>query len=169
MEPQLTNTIDSTSFSKIVTDSKKSLETEPTKRKRRTREELMADPNFQTKGRKPLESQTAPLTSSQTVSLTPVDRTKELQPAFKLYSELLLAKPLECPDLALTDQESQALAQVTSNLMNAFPEYFNNSDPRVAAILGAAFVAAPIGYSKYKIYKSIKPKAVVPEKENVPA
>lgn len=170
MAPQLNNTISSDSFSKVVADSKKSLIAEPTKRKRRTREELMADPNFQTKGRKPLETVNTVASPAPIIPMTPIDRTKEIQPALKLYSELFLAKPLECPEIALTEEESLALAQVTNNLMNAFPEYFNNTDPRVAAILGAAFVAAPIGYSKYKIYKSIKAKPL-PEikKENVPA
>ena len=42
--------------------------------------------------------------------------------------------------------------------MNAFPEYFNNHDPKVMAIGGLVAVAAPIGYMKYQIYKEVKLK-----------
>lgn len=144
-------------FSKVIADSTKALASEPTKRKRRTRAEIESDNlksgSFQhdanrgplaTTSYSPLSNQFAP---------APIDRTKELTPAFKLYSEIFLAKPIGCPELSLSDDEAEALAKVTSNLMNAFPEYFNTNDPKMSALLGLVMVAGPIGYSKYKIYR----------------
>lgn len=152
---QQTHSID---ISKIVDESKANLMNEPTKRKRRTKAELLADPNYVARNSQSQQSPTA-------TSLIQKDRTQELKPAFELYSDLFLAKPLEIPELKLSEEEAQALAQVTNNLMNAFPEYFNSSDPKVAAIMGAVFVAAPIGYSKYKIYNREMMKR---EKQNEP-
>lgn len=141
-------------FSKVIQDSQKALANEPTKRKRRTRAEIEADnkrvgtttnistnPTTQLNGYGPMVPQPV------------IDRTKELAPAFKLYSEIFLAKPIGCPELSLSVDESEALAKVTSNLMNAFPEYFNTNDPKMSALLGLVMVAGPIGYSKYKIYR----------------
>ena len=140
-------------FSKIIDQSAENLKKEKPKRHRRTKAELEADklnPSAQ-------PARTSLATMPQGLQ-TPIDRTKELKPFFQMYSELLFASPMECPDLKLSDSESQALAEVTNNLMNAFPEYFNNHDPKVMAIGGLVAVAAPIGYMKYQIYKEVKLK-----------
>lgn len=141
-------------LSKVIADSTKALASEPTKRKRRTRAEIEADNNRVASSG--TMSQSAPQVHNNGMPVfnpPPIDRTKELAPAFKLYSEIFLAKPIGCPELSLSDDESEALAKVTSNLMNAFPEYFNTNDPRMSALLGLVMVAGPIGYSKYKIYR----------------
>lgn len=135
-------------ISKIINDSNHAIKNEKPKRVRRTKAQIEAD-------------KLNPQASTQTTAvpnqpIQPVDRTKELKPAFLLYSDLLIAKPLECADLKLSDEEAEALAQCTSNLMNAFPEYFNSADPKVAAIFGACFTILPVGYSKYRIYQQHK-------------
>lgn len=142
-------------FSSVIAQSQKALANEPTKRKRRTRAEIEADSaNSRVMG---ANNGTTNIQQNNNIpqfnTVQPIDRTKELTPAFKLYSEIFFAKPIGCPELSLSDEESEALAKVTSNLMNAFPEYFNSSDPRVSALIGLVMVAGPIGYSKYKIYR----------------
>lgn len=144
-------------LNKIVEDSKRNLINEKPKRVRRTRAEIEAA------SKQPEARQNLSALSSQTsFPQANVDRTKELKPAFLLYSDLFLAKPLDCEDLKFSDQEAEAMASVTSNLMNAFPEYFNSADPKITAILGAVIVAAPIGYTKYKIFKAHEKKAKTP-------
>jgi hypothetical protein len=142
-------------FSKVIADSQKSLANEPTKRKRRTKAEIEAARGISTADINRVGA-SAPQTYNSggfNPQPQPIDRTKELVPAFKLYSEIFLAKPIGCPELSLSDEEAEAIAKVTSNLMNAFPEYFNSNDPKVTAIFGLILVAGPIGYSKYKIFK----------------
>ncbi len=131
-------------FNKIVETSKASIQNEKPKRHRRTKAEIEA-----ARGSSPQNLQSIPQPQAPQV-----DRAKELKPAILLYSDLFLAKPTGIEGLKFSEDEAEALSQVTSNLLNAFPEYFNNSDPKVAAIVGAVMVAGPIGYTKYKIYKS---------------
>lgn len=160
-------------FQNIVDRSKENILKSP--RKRRTKAELEKDPNFKPKSK--IEGQR--VGSTETKPQDPLaqavnqmnqappsfDRTKEFTPAFKLYSELFLAKPLNCPEIGLSDAEAEALASVTSNLMNAFPEWFNTSNPKVMAIMGAVVVAVPIGFAKYRIYQSIKPRPQAPQEK----
>lgn len=142
------DTIGEADINKLLEQSKANL-TEKPKRVRRTKAEIEAE-----RTGKPLAAGSYPQNPQLNPQLIPRDRSPELASAFKLYSELLLAKPLECDDLKFSDEEASALGKATSDLMNAFPEYFNNSDPRVAAIGGAFFIIAPIGYSKYKVYQN---------------
>lgn len=144
--PESTNTQPSLDFNKIVETSKSNIQAEKPKRHRRTKAEIEA-----ARGNSPQNPQSSP--QFQNSPQPQVDRSKELKPAIVLYSDLFLARPTGIADLKFTDDEADALAQVTSNLLNAFPEYFNNSNPKVAAIVGAVIVAGPIGFSKYKIYK----------------
>ena len=134
-------------FSKIVETSKANIQNEKPKRVRRTKAEIEAS-----RGQSSISQPNQPSIGS-IPSQPQINRAPELKPAIVLYSDLFLAKPLEVPALKFSDDEAEALAQVTSNLLNAFPEYFNNSNPKVAAIVGAVIVAGPIGYTKYKIYK----------------
>lgn len=83
------------------------------------------------------------------------NRVEEIKAALMVYSEILLAKPLQIDELKFSDTEAQSIAMVSNNLMNTFPEYFNSSNPKVSAIVGAVVVAAPIGYIKYSIYKKV--------------
>lgn len=130
-------------FNKIVETSKASIQNEKPKRPRRTKAEIEA-----ARSSSPQNPQNIPQSQPQ------VDRAKELKPAILLYSDLFLAKPTGIEGLKFSEDEAEALSQVTSNLLNAFPEYFNNSNPKVAAIVGAVMVAGPIGFTKYKIYKA---------------
>lgn len=152
----------------LVEQSKKTLQSAPTKRVRRTKAEIEAARRGEPSSSSRVgadSSSSGPIQASSGIQPITRDRTAELKPAFILYSELFIAKPLEVPDLKLTDTEAEALAQVTSGLMNAFPEYFNSSDPKVATILSAAIVAFPIGYTKYKIYKQAQAQKNVMKKE----
>lgn len=133
-------------ISKIVEDSKKTLSEEPTKRKRRTKAEMEAASGGRV-GSNPVSGGSFGLTNPSR------DRSQELKPAFQLYSKLFLADPVGIPRLALDDQEAESLARVTSDMMNAFPEYFNSSNPKIAAALNVALIALPIGYVKYTIYQ----------------
>lgn len=153
------NTNISPDFKKVIQDSEKALANEPTKRKRRTKAEIEQS-KIGTSFDRVQATQSGTTTGLQSgngfsgnQTFSPIDRTKELKPAFKMYSEIFFAKPIGIKELALSEEEAEALAQVTSNLMNAFPEWFNQDDPKIKAILGMMFIAGPIGYSKYKIYR----------------
>lgn len=149
----------------VINDAQKNLLNEKPKRHRRTKAEIQAAGGSGRVG-------SAPLSTPQVPGLNPQmrDRTAELKPAFALYSEIFLAKPLEIPELKFSDTEAENLARVTSDLMNAFPEYFNNSNPQVGALISAAIVAAPIGYTKYMIYKEVteKRELALKKKEHEP-
>lgn len=157
---QSNNPIDtnpSIDLNKVVSDSQAALSTEKPKRHRRTKAEIEA-----TRGVNPI---------TQTALNTPtIDRTATLKPAFLLYSSMIADNLLGVPETKLSDIEAEAFASVTSNLMNAFPQYFNNTaDPRIAALLGFAGVVPPVIFMKYRIYKSEKAnKRPTPPAPNVP-
>lgn len=155
------------SLADVVEQSAKNLQDQPkAKRHRRTKAEIEAERG--TSGRVGSNTATGgPNSIPSQNGLVFVDRTNEIAPALELYSKVFVADPLQIPDLALSTDESIKLGKVTSNLMNAFPQYFNDSNPQTAAIVGAVVIAVPIVYSKWNIYKMHShPKVVKSPKHN---
>ena len=152
-------------LSQVVEESKQTLQTEKKKRTRRTKAELEAAgiPQSGRAGSSPHAGASGPNTFPNPAGR---DRTNELKPAVKMYSKIFLADQIGIPALALDDMEAENFAKVTSDLMNAFPEYFNSSNPKVAALINVGIMLIPIAYSKYMIYAEAKRIQSLPEVKN---
>lgn len=152
-------------LSRVVNESREALQAEPKNRKRRTKAELEAAgiPQSGRAGSTSYAGASGPHPQSNAIGR---DRTNELKPAIKLYSKIFLADQIGVPALAFDDLESEQLAKVTSDLMNAFPEYFNSTNPKVAACINVALIALPLGYVKYTIYAEAKKIQSLPEVKN---
>lgn len=134
---------------RLIEDSKNALASQPTKRKRRTKAEMM-----QAQGSSGQTAQANP--SSAPIQYTEQDLTMMIEPILKV-ADSVAANHFQCPEMKSSDEDIVELAKQLNKPLNVINAHATSKmDPLTGAYVTLGFTVSMVVLGKVMIYQEMK-------------